>query len=276
MGGRRAHLATGLLAAIAVSAGAPGVANAECIPVPARPADVVLAVAFVAEVTEVSDEVDASDSAPFDWHVELAVEREFGRSVPSTVVINGWEAGCTWLRPAGLHVGDAVFFATDRLREPELWGPLVIWRAEAGGWAFADDALWPSGESDYWSAPMREADTLTEILAVVGAPPDTSTGPPRGPEERDIGLPMLALAASGAAFLLVMRRRHSRRSTPLTAGSVSVGKSDNLTSPDGGSGRVDPLAPAMAVDLLLEDKSDLLGDPLGGHVVRGDDRDEAG
>jgi hypothetical protein len=143
--------------------------------VPARPSEVWLGVAFVADVESVAQ------FAPGDYRVEMTVERVYRGDVPDHLDIQVFGAGCTVFQPSGLTLGDRVFFALDKLSLPEnssLSGPLVIWRKTSTGWAFADDALRDSFGTlgpQYWSKRLRSSDSLSDILAAISGMPNTAT-----------------------------------------------------------------------------------------------------
>jgi hypothetical protein len=158
---------------------------AECWPPPpSRDDRIPVKVAFTATVAEVSRRVDPpmADSAPFDWHLEFTLEKTYRGRVPDELLLNGWDVGCSFLRPAGLRAGDRVFITLDRLdlvENPSLFGQILIWRRGGDGWAFAADALQWGRDRAFWPAAARGASSLSEIVALVERSPlpDTATAP---------------------------------------------------------------------------------------------------
>ncbi len=172
--------------------------RAECWPPPpSRDDRIPVKVAFIATVAEVSRTVDPpmADSAPFDWHVELTVEKTYRGRVRDELRLNGWDVGCSFLRPAGLREGDRVFIALDRLdlvENPSLFGQILIWRREGVAWSFAAEALQSGRDRAFWPAAARRATALSEIVALVerSPVPDTATTP----QQPDSGGPQPAIA----------------------------------------------------------------------------------
>jgi hypothetical protein len=169
--------------------------------------------AFTATVTEVSDEVDPpmADGAPFDWHVELAVSRAFRGDLPGRLTLDGWDAGCSFMRPEGLHGGDQIFMTLDRLdleRNPSLFGQMLLWHRSGDGWAFAEDALEGGHDAASWPLAARRAHTTREILTMIEASPlpDTSTSPGKTP-----GSTPIALLVAAFAVTLAISLRHATR-----------------------------------------------------------------
>lgn len=197
--------------AIALLAVLAAPAVAECWPPPpSREGVVPVKFAFVATVAEVSHVVDPprADSAPFDWHVELAVEKTYRGRVPDKLRLSGWDEGCSYLRPAGLREGDQVFVVLDRLdlvENPSLFGQILVWRREADAWSFANEALQSGDDPAVWPSAARRATSLSEILALVReqSAPDTATGPQRpqsGGLPGTLALALVLVVAFGAAF----------------------------------------------------------------------------
>lgn len=197
---------------------------AECWPPPPSRAErIPVAVAFMATVAEVSRTGDPpmADSAPFDWHVELTLEKTYRGRVPDELRLNGWDVGCSFLRPAGLREGDRVFIALDRLNlveNPSLFGQILIWRREGDAWSFAADALQSGRDRAFWPVAARRATSLSEIVALVERSPlpDTATTPqqPDGAGSRvTLALPLILafLVAFGAVFARLGRRARFRQ-----------------------------------------------------------------
>lgn len=204
-----------LLAAAALVLVFAAPALAECgSPPPARSAAVPVKFAFTATVTEVSDHVDPpmADSAPFDWHVELAVRRAYRGGLPERLTLDGWVVGCSFLRPEGLHAGDQIFMTLDRLdleKNPSLFGQMLLWRRTGDGWTFADDALQGGKDAAFWPVAARRANTTREILMLidVSPAPDTSTSPGVPPGSA----PIAPLVAAFAVTLAITLRHAARR-----------------------------------------------------------------
>jgi hypothetical protein len=196
-----------LTAALAL-ASAPD-AHAECLPGQARPSDVLLGVAFIATVAE------ATETSPDTWHVQLDMSKVYRGDVPPTLVLKIGNAACTFFEPSAVAKGDRLFFAIDKLTvlpagfNESLSGPLAIWRQSDGGWTFAADVVWDRlgtyGPS-YWSAGIRRADSVADILAATSGLPDTAAESPPGDRDGNAGHTwILVLMAGFAAFILACR-----------------------------------------------------------------------
>jgi hypothetical protein len=186
-----------LAVALVVSGAAVGVmsgpASAECAAYmdtrPARMSDFA-GYAFRATVTESSDDVGPPPrgNAPFNWHVEMAVDQVYAGDVPDTVVSEGWDAGCGSLRGDQLRVGERVVVMTrllplgpDDLR----WrGDSLVWTATPRGWHLYRRALNVSGTFAILPREARGYLTSGQLAALVSALPGTDTAPtetPSGP-----------------------------------------------------------------------------------------------
>ena len=188
-------------------------ALAEC---EALPADLRLDVgyAFVATVTEASTEVDeAVDMAPFDWHVELRVDRVYDGELPDSIAFNGWTNGCFGISGDSLTTGDRLFIASEEFHSEYLprspfEGDLVIWRRVNGEWRFDPSAVDEDPANKWGSAALRDATTTPEILrAIQSAPPDTATASFVRDEPRP---PLAALVLAFVVAFAATWRRLSR------------------------------------------------------------------
>lgn len=210
-------IASTLLATTAPSA------SAECFnSAPDADEPLTIGYAFVATVTEASENVDPiEEMAAFDWHVELSVERTYLGQVPDSIVYNGWEYGCHELRGEGLHTGDRIFVATENLnigylpRDP-FGGDVVAWRSHAGGWRFYEDAVLSGANEGSYPQAARDATTQAEILAIVAsaAQPDTSTMGATDDQAEAIASPLRLLAAFGMLILSLLWGRGSPLRSP--------------------------------------------------------------
>jgi hypothetical protein len=213
----RQLLAAMVLAAV-TTIGLTSTASAECLDYPIAAGDHLdVGYAFVATVTEASDAVDPpqADSAPYDWHVELAVERTYRGYVPDQLTFNGWDVGCHNLRGEHLRAGDRIFIATERLelrssRVDPFWGDVVAWKDAGGGWAFYTSALDHAYDKAFYPRAARSATTTADILALIRSDPapDTSTEVSAG--ERSTPMPPSVLGLPFVVGLFLGWRRLSR------------------------------------------------------------------
>jgi hypothetical protein len=147
--------------------------------------------AFTATVIEASNTVDPAhpDSAEFDWHIDLRVERVYRGEVPDRLIYNGWSVGCHELLGHRLHAGDRLFIASNVFvaqptppgADPFSWlgANVFAWRRVDGRWSFYEDALDYGSDRHFYAAAARRATTTGEILrlADLGFLPDTATEP---------------------------------------------------------------------------------------------------
>jgi hypothetical protein len=188
------------------------------------PADerIVAAYAFQATVIEVSDDVDPpwTENSPFDWHVELDVTRTYRGDIPARLIFNGWDgAACHRLLGPVLRVGERLFIVSDEFqvrdaRVDPFWtgdADVIAWRRVGDGWAFYAEALYDSGDPEFYPATARNATTTAEILRLIalGLPNTaTSSDPSRqSPPFVTIGVQVLSALAGTALFLRRMARR---------------------------------------------------------------------
>lgn len=204
--------AASALAGLAIALGASAVL-AEC---PPGEDDLHLDVryAFVATVAEASRDVGprVPDSAPFDWHLELDVDRIYAGDVPDTIAFDGWDAGCSAPRGDQMTTGDRVFITSEHFRLTDLprnpmWGDFLMWRWVDGRWAFYEEATGWTGEDRWLTAAMQNASSTSSILRLVRASvPDTATD--GAMVERNVTRgPVLLVAFVVGALLLVVRVR---------------------------------------------------------------------
>ena len=143
-----------LLAAVVAASSltiVPSVTVAECQPMSGQD-DIsnYVGVAFIANVVEVTDEVDAPmpDAAPFDWKVVLDVDRVFRGEVEDTLHWNGWKNGCSGIRPYMFQPGHRLFISTAQLDPEGMRAPspyTLVWRKlhkDRYGGAYGEDR-WP-------------------------------------------------------------------------------------------------------------------------------------
>ncbi len=203
---RRARLSLAVaLAATLVPAMAPS-ALAECPNLAVDPvARLSAGAAFLATVTEVSDDVDANLVAnPWDLHVELSVESIYAGDVPSKLSFNDYDGGCGELLVGALRPGDRIIVAVEQLPLSYLpaapfEGHIVVWKKTAGGWSFFQDALAFGSQALFYPGAPRDATTKADVLEVIAGwtMPATSTiGDPVAP---DTATPALWI---GFAFVL--------------------------------------------------------------------------
>jgi hypothetical protein len=213
---RRSFAAMGLVAFATL--GLTSTASAECLNYPIAAGDHLnVGYAFVATVTEVSDAVDPpqADSAPYDWHVELDVERTYRGHVPDRLTFNGWDVGCHNLRGDHLRAGDRIFIATERLdlrpsRVDPFWGDVVAWKGTRGAWAFYATALDHAYDKAFYPAAARSATTTADILALIHSDPAPDTSTEASAAEPSKPTPLLALGLALVVGLFLGWRRLSR------------------------------------------------------------------
>jgi hypothetical protein len=173
-------------------------ALAECMDSPPRADErVEISHAFTATVIEASNTIDPAhpDSAEFNWHVELRVERVYRGEIPRRLAYNGWSVGCHELQGDRLHTGDRLFIASNVFvaepsppgADPFAWigAHVLAWRRTEGGWRFYEDALDYGFDRAFYPAAARRATTTAEILRLtgIGFVPDTATDPDPDPVE---------------------------------------------------------------------------------------------
>jgi hypothetical protein len=197
------RLLPGVALASAALTWQPPVVSAECMGPGPIGADEIpqVAHAFIANVTEASDDVDpVDDMASYDWHAELSTERTFVGSNPPSLVFNGWDSSCHDFRGESLRTGDRIFVATEGLNaelQPGIpfIGDILVWRWEEGSWAFYADAMSGAEYDGYYPKAARTATTISEILTIVaaGSLPETSTADAveAKPGQRPPTLPLL-------------------------------------------------------------------------------------
>jgi hypothetical protein len=210
-----------LLVALALAAGLLTVPSAsvfaECTNPPIGATDHLdVAHASSATVTEASTAVDPTlpGLAPFDWHVELGVERIYRGHAPHRLAYNGWQVGCHLLRGDKLQAGDQIFVATQTLRvaqdgrDPFATGDVLVWKRTGDRWAFYSDALAYGFDERFYPAAARDATTTRQILRLVmaGSVPDTSAVPSGQRGDARVALSVLAFFLG----LLQTLRRNSR------------------------------------------------------------------
>lgn len=187
---RRILLAV-LIALCVPSVFAPG-AHAECMDSPPMANEAIdAAYALDATVIEASNTIGPAspDSAEFDWHVELRVDRRYLGRIPDRLSYNGWAVGCHELLGDRLHTGDRLFIVSNVYRErpsppgadPFAWidAKVLAWKRVDGRWSFYENALDYGSDPEFYPRAAREATTTAEILRLVdlGFLPQTSTGP---------------------------------------------------------------------------------------------------
>jgi hypothetical protein len=129
--------------------------------------------------------------------------------VPTTIIYNGWDAGCHELRADALKTGDRVIIATEGftpdygVRDP-FDGDVVVWRTVDKGWRFAPEAIARNSDSNVYTTALRDATRKAEIIRIVmeAALPATSTMETPVKNAHPIGT--LAIPVFVAAFALVL------------------------------------------------------------------------
>lgn len=193
-------------------------ALAECMSWPIRSNErLEVAYAFTARVAEASRDVDPAwdTNHPFEWHVELAVERTYRGRVPDRLAFNGWDNGCHTLYWNQLRTGDRIFIVSNVFKphvgrvEP-FWvmnPQLIVWKRVADRWAFFSDGLDFGSDKNFYPRAARSATTTADILRLVrSAPlPDTATVASRAAPRDQDDVPVLAIAFM-LGFVLVIRK----------------------------------------------------------------------
>lgn len=186
----RRTLTASLLFPLVLLLASAGPALAECTGSPTFPA---MRYAFIADVTQFAYGNDRT-SPDREWSVEMDVERTFRGSLPARLTATGIEVGCAF-NGIEVRTGERLFIAAPDVDPNDPWlirGEIFLWREVADGrWEFYADALQDGALG--FPAAVVDADTIEEILAVVGVPraPETATTLPA--VER--GLPSLAILA---------------------------------------------------------------------------------
>jgi hypothetical protein len=221
----RLLLATGL--AIALSGAFAPAALAECTDWPPRANERLdVAYAFIATVTEASNTIDPAqpDTADFNWHVELRVDRLYRGHVPERLSYDGWAVGCHELRGDRLRTGDRLFVVSnvfiEHPRPPgadpfaAVGAQVVAWKRVDGRWRFYEDALDYGADRHFYPPAARQATTTEEILDLmpVGFLPDTATEAPRPTDAEQWQAPLLVVSL--LAGLIAIRRRMRDSSFP--------------------------------------------------------------
>jgi hypothetical protein len=219
----RPRLLAALGLAVATLGFCASTASAECFPFPeSATAQLDVGYAFIATVTESSRDVDPPETnppdgpyAPFDWHIEFAVDRTYLGKVPTKIVYNGWDVGCHELRADHLTTGDKVFILAEafhpefRPRDP-FDGDVVVWKATASGWRFDPDVLMYGSNTKVYTKAVRDASTSAEILRIVAAhslaQTDTIAPQTVGPTAIDLA-PVLVFVGSFVLALLYLTKR---------------------------------------------------------------------
>jgi hypothetical protein len=189
-------------------------AAAECTgyehPRPARISDFT-GYAFSARVTDATRDAGPSPpgDAPFDWHVELAVDHAYAGDVPDTITSEGWSVGCASLRGDQLRTGDRVFIISSALprgAQDRRWrGDSLVWIATVDGWRQYRRAFNVSGMYSSLPAETRGDLTTTRLVALATDLPATHETGRAGGGGRPPDL--LALVAGASAGVMVFRRR---------------------------------------------------------------------
>lgn len=219
------RFALGLALSILCATALAPIAVAECS-LYNRPVDTTLNVgfAFTATVVDASSAADPQprDVSPYDWHVELRVDRTYVGNVPKRLLFNGWNGNsCSTIRGNRLTTGDRIVVAVEdirlrRLPTQPMGGDTVVWRWENNSWRYAGNVV---GNEDYpidefLSPTIRQAATTADIVRIVrwADPPDTATL--EGTDTRREGSgrpPWTVLATAGLLGLLASLRLLSRR-----------------------------------------------------------------
>jgi hypothetical protein len=174
--------------------------------------------AFLATVTEVSDEVDPNpDGSAWDVHLNLSVDAVYYGHVPKALEFNdrvGW--GCAEFRADLLEVGDRIIVAAEELALTYLpaapfEGHIVVWKKAGPRWAFYKEAMAFGSIDAFYPGAPREARTKAEILKVIASwtLPETSTAlaPPVPPSFDGVGFAAGAFALGLAIALWRFRHR---------------------------------------------------------------------
>jgi hypothetical protein len=160
---------------------------AECAPFPnTATSHLDVRYAFVATVTESSRDVDppVPGNSAFDWHLELAVNRTYLGSLPSTIVYDGWDAGCHAFRADQLVTGDRIFILVEAFH-PEYAptdpfdGDVAVYRSTPDGWQFDPELLMYGADPKVYTQTVIRASTTAAILRVVTSAtlPQTDAAP---------------------------------------------------------------------------------------------------
>jgi hypothetical protein len=175
--------------------------------------------AFTATVTEASDAVDPArpGEPPFDWHVELTIDRTYRGELPQQLILNGRVEDCSYLIGQRLHEGDRLFIALDRhdLDWDGLYGQMLAWRGVGGRWTFDQDLLNYGSDARFYPKQAREATTTAQIISIIEAfvVPDTATGAATRLGATTLP-PVLLLIVFAVATVAALRRMGHRRPRP--------------------------------------------------------------
>lgn len=209
-----------LLASALVGVAVP-TAWAECYPFPESATDQLdVGYAFIATVTESSGDVDPPDGdyAPFNWHVELRIDRSYLGKLPKTIVYNGWDVGCHELRADQLKTGDIIFILLEQFH-PEFTprdpfdGDVVLWKRAAGRWQFEPDLLAYSADTKVYTREVRDASTTAAILRVLASvtlPQTDALAPTKPPLRADDFVPALVFIGGFVLMLGYLGRRAAK------------------------------------------------------------------
>jgi hypothetical protein len=178
------RILVGLTLAVFAVIAAPASALAECAAW-AEPAPPSLRYAFTATVTDASTDVEPTEGAPFDWHVDLAIDEVYRGELPDRIVYNGHDAGCHALRGDRLSTGERIFVVANEVnirgdRGDPFGGirpQVMAWHWTGDAWAFYDEALDPSQNDQTYPPEARSATTTAAILQFIWSMPDTSVEP---------------------------------------------------------------------------------------------------
>lgn len=137
------------LLAVLLLPGAVSSALAECSNLAIDPIDRVnVGAAFLARVTEVSDDVDPNpNGSAWNLHVKLSVDAVYHGVVPGTIEFNDYAGfGCGEFLFEKLDVGDRIIVAVEQvplsyLPAAPFEGHMVVWKKIDDGWRFYEDAL---------------------------------------------------------------------------------------------------------------------------------------
>jgi hypothetical protein len=173
--------------------------------------------AFTATVTSVSRNPTQRKrgNAAFDWEVRLEVLDTYRGSVPESILLDGWFAGCGWFSGSQLDGREVLFVSTGSFYLPTLAEDLLVWRRTPTGWTFdyETDSPHDGGGPGFFPPAAERATTLAQILAVVdrGNLPGTDAivGSLLDP---DPGLAWLLMGPALIGFLGIWRRRRPRSS----------------------------------------------------------------
>ncbi|MBX3030374.1 MAG: hypothetical protein KF809_09460 [Chloroflexi bacterium] len=204
----------GLVLSLVATLAAATPTAAECLAFqsPARPTMSDFArYAFVATVTDASRTPGAAPpgNAPFDWHVEMAVERVYVGDVPDTITSDGWSVGCASLRGDQLRTGDHLFVMSSALPRGShdlRWrGDTLVWISTDRGWHLYRRAISLSGEFSGWPREALGYLTTARLAALAAGLPATDAPEP-DPRDAPDSDSVLPLVAAGFALVRVLLR----------------------------------------------------------------------